>query len=67
MKTYTISGPADDDCARIVVNDDEMIVYDVCKISEYEGDDYVPRQAKKKGYVVLPIGNQDSPGDEGEW
>ena len=64
MRVYTISGPDDDDCARIEVNDDEMIVYDVCKIKEYEGADYVPRKARKMGNVVLPIGHQDFPGDD---
>jgi hypothetical protein len=27
-----------------------MIVYDICKIKDYEGGDYVPRAAKKMDY-----------------
>jgi hypothetical protein len=48
MKTYAIFLPEQDEPeAEITVNDDEMIVYDICKIKEYEGGDYLPRAAKK--------------------
>jgi hypothetical protein len=56
-KKYTISGPEIEQ--EIIVGDGDMIVYDVCKIKDYEGGDYVPRAAKKMDYVVLPIGNQE--------
>lgn len=54
MKTYSIvcddgHGPM----ASIKVNDDEMIVYDVCKIADYEGGDYLPRAAKKMDFHML--------------
>ena len=51
MKTFKIVGP--DTEAEIIVADDEMIVYDVCKISEYEGGDYLPRAAKKMDFHLL--------------
>lgn len=54
MRTYSIicddgHGPM----AEIKVNDDEMIVYDVCKIAAYEGNDYLPRAAKKMDFHML--------------
>lgn len=62
MKTYILS--CDDHAGtttqvEIKVNNDEMVVYDVCKVKDYEGGDYVPRKARQMDYVVLPIGNQD--------
>lgn len=56
-KKYTIIGPETE--ADIFVNEGEMIVYDVCKIKDYEGGDYVPRKAKEMDHVVLPIGAPD--------
>jgi hypothetical protein len=56
-KKFTIIGP--DTEGDIFVNQDEMIVYDVCKIKDYEGGDYVPRKAKDMDHVVLPIGVTD--------
>ncbi len=50
-KTYTLIG--NDTEAEIVVNDDEMIVYDVCRIKDYQGGDYVPRKAKTMPYHML--------------
>ena len=57
-KTFTIIGPETEN--EIVVDDGYMIVYDVCKIKDYEGGDYVPRKAKEMDHVVLPIGSQDA-------
>ena len=51
MKTYIISGPETE--GKINVQDDEMIVYDVCKIAAYEGHDYLPREARKMDYHAL--------------
>jgi hypothetical protein len=48
MKTFQFIGP-ETEC-DIIVNDDEMIVYDICKIKDYEGGDYLPRAAKKMDY-----------------
>ena len=50
-KIYTVLGP--DTEAEIEVAEDEMIVYDVCKVKEYEGGDYVPRKAKTMPYHML--------------
>ena len=50
-KTYTLIG--NDTEAEIAVNDDEMIVYDVCRIKDYQGGDYVPRKAKTMPYHML--------------
>jgi len=47
-KKYIISGP--DKEWEIIINEDEMIVYDVCKIKDYEGGDYLPRRAKEMDY-----------------
>ena len=56
MKTFVILNKFDPSSTReINVNDDEMIVYDVCKIADYEGGDYVPREAKKRSNHLLPI------------
>jgi hypothetical protein len=52
-KTYTLCCDGQDDI-EIEVNDDQMIVYDVCKIKDYEGGDYVPRKARELDNVVLP-------------
>jgi hypothetical protein len=51
MKTYKIVGPETE--GSINVNDDEMIVYDVCKIADYQGNDYLPREARKLDYHAL--------------
>tara|TARA_R110000772_G_scaffold267971_3_gene393598 strand:+ start:33644 stop:33835 length:192 start_codon:yes stop_codon:yes gene_type:complete len=57
MRTYSIYLPNQEEPeAEIIVKDDEMIVYDVCKIKDYEGGDYVPRKAREMDHVVLPIG-----------
>jgi hypothetical protein len=48
---YIISGPETE--AEIIVADDEMIVYDVCKIKDYQGNDYLPREARKMDYHAL--------------
>lgn len=53
MTKYILSKPNTGPMAEIIVNDDEMIVYDVCKISEYEGGDYVPRKAKQLDHHML--------------
>ncbi len=53
MKTYTLCCDGEED-VEIEVNDDQMIVYDVCKMKDYQGNDYVPRKAKLMDYVVLP-------------
>jgi hypothetical protein len=58
VKTYTLSSEDMDD-RQIKVQDGQMIVYDVCKIKDYEGGDYVPRKAKEMDHVVLPIGVTD--------
>ena len=50
-KTYTLIGNGTE--SEITVNDDEMIVYDVCKIKDYQGGDYVPRKAKTMSYHML--------------
>jgi hypothetical protein len=51
MKTYSIFLPEQDEPeVELTVNDDEMIVYDICKIKDYEGGDYLPRAAKKMDY-----------------
>jgi hypothetical protein len=57
MKTYTLCCDGQED-VEIEVNDDQMIVYDVCKIKDYEGGDYVSRKAKLMDNVVLPVGGQ---------
>ena len=52
VRIYYITGP--DNCeSEIKLQDDEMIVYDVCKIKDYQGNDYVPRAAKKMDYHML--------------
>jgi hypothetical protein len=57
MKTFLFMGKHDpDEVAEIVVNEGEMIVYDVVKVKDYEGGDYVPRKAREMDHVVLPIG-----------
>lgn len=61
-RTFKIIGP--ESGGEIIVNDDEMIVYDVVKIKDYEGDDYVPRAAKKKGYVMHLVINPEREDDE---
>lgn len=67
MKTYSIvcddgHGPM----ASITVNDDEMIVYDVCKIKDYEGNDYLPRAAKKMDFHLLKEMLYPKEADNGE-
>ena len=51
MKTYKLIGPGTE--ADINVQDGDMIVYDVCKIKDYEGGDYVPRKAKDMDHHAL--------------
>ena len=51
MKTIKIVGP--DTEGSIDVQDGDMIVYDVCKIADYEGNDYVPRKAKEMDHHAL--------------
>jgi len=51
MKIFYITGPESE--GEIKVEDDEMIVYDVCKIKDYQGGDYVPREARKMDYHML--------------
>jgi hypothetical protein len=41
MKVFTLTGP--ESSRRIEIGDDEMIVYDVMKIADYESEDYEPR------------------------
>lgn len=45
MRKYMLIGP--DSEAEILVGDGDMIVYDVCKIKDYQGGDYVPRKARE--------------------
>jgi len=60
MKTYTLTCDNGDTSVDIIVNDGDMIVYDVCKVKDYEGGDYVPRNAREMDYAVLQtIGNHD--------
>jgi hypothetical protein len=53
MTKYILSKPNTGPMAEIIVADDEMIVYDVCKIADYEGNDYVPRKAKEMDHHAL--------------
>ena len=53
MTKYIISKSDTGPIGEVIVNDDEMIVYDVCKIADYEGNDYLPRAAKKMDYHML--------------
>ena len=54
MKTYSIiCDDGQSTMGSIKVNDDEMIVYDVCKIADYEGNDYAPRKAKELDFHML--------------
>ena len=65
MKTFKIVGP--DTEGSIDVQDGDMIVYDVCKIADYEGNDYVPRKAKEMDHHALAeMFNPSNRGDE-EW
>jgi len=41
MKVFTLTGP--DTSRTIEIGDDEMIVYDVMKITDYESENYEPR------------------------
>ena len=63
MTKYIISKPDTGPIAELILNDDEMIVYDVCKIKDYEGGDYVSRKARNMDYVVQPIGQQGEEDD----
>jgi hypothetical protein len=49
--TYTLIGP--DSEAKIEVGEGDMIVYDVCKIKDYQGGDYVPHKAKEMPFHML--------------
>jgi hypothetical protein len=61
MKIYSIiCDDGQSPMQNIIVNDNEMIVYDVCTIKDYEGGDYVSRQAREMDHVVLPIGRDDT-------
>jgi len=53
MTKYIISKPDTGPIAELLVQDDEMIVYDVCSIKAYEGGDYVPMEAKKMPHHML--------------
>jgi len=46
MKSFTLTGP---ETSRVIeIGDDEMIVYDVMKIVDYESEDYEPRDKVHK-------------------
>ena len=40
---------------EIIIGTGDMLVYDVCKIKDYEGGDYVPRKARQMDNVFLPV------------